>query len=249
MRAVALNFRSCARDLPRPRPLHPEPDARVSTTRGRRPTSTTSCRSLVSAEPGVPHAAIGISLGGNVLLKWLGENPGQTHLAAAATISVPYDLEAGARKLERGLGPVYTATFLRGLRKKARQLLRRHPEAASRFDVARMRSARTFFEFDDAVTGPLHGFRGAKHYYDTSSSLNWVARITTPTLCLSAEDDPFLPSTVLDRRGRERLGRGPPRGDAARRAHRLHRRHEPAAGPLLGRGARGGVRRRPAREA
>ena len=156
-------------------------------------------RSFVSAEPGVPHAAIGISLGGNVLLKWLGENPGQAHLAAAATISVPYDLEAGARKLEKGLGPVYTATFLRGLRRKARQLLRRHPEAAARFDVARMRSARTFFAFDDAVTAPLHGFRSAKHYYDTSSSLNWVSRITTPTLCLSAEDDPFLPSTVLDR--------------------------------------------------
>ena len=118
---------------------------------------------------GCPLAAIGISLGGNVLLKWLGENPGQPHLAAAATISVPYDLEAGARKLERGLGPVYTATFLRGLRKKARLLLHRHPEAASRFDVAKLRSARTFFEFDDAVTGPLHGFRGAEHYYDTSS--------------------------------------------------------------------------------
>ena len=68
-----------------------------------------------------------------------------------------------------------------------------------RFDPERMRKARTFFEFDDAVTAPLHGFRGAKHYYDTSSSLAWVSRITTPSLCLSAEDDPFLPASVLDR--------------------------------------------------
>ena len=198
LRGVALNFRSCARDLPdlgrnipnrAPRLYHSGETTDLDHVLG----------VLVSSEPGVPHAAIGISLGGNVLLKWLGENPGQTRLAAAATISVPYDLEAGSRKLEKGLGPVYTATFLRGLRKKARQLLHRHPEAATRFDVARMRSARTFFDFDDAVTGPLHGFRGAKHYYDTSSSLNWVARITTPTLCLSAEDDPFLPSAVLGR--------------------------------------------------
>jgi len=196
LRGVALNFRSCARDLPSldrnipnraPRLYHSGETADLEHLLG----------SLVSSEPGVPMAAIGISLGGNVLLKWLGENPGQTRLAAAATISVPYDLEAGSRKLEKGLGPVYTATFLRGLRRKARQLLRRHPEAASRFDVARMRSARTFFDFDDAVTAPLHGFRGAMHYYDASSSLNWVARITTPTLCLSAEDDPFLPSAVL----------------------------------------------------
>lgn len=198
LRAVALNFRSCARDLPDLGRNIPNRTARLYHS-GETTDFDHLVKSLVAAEPGVAHAAIGVSLGGNVLLKWLGENPGQLHVAAAATISVPYDLEAGARKLEAGLGPVYTATFLRGLRKKTRQLLHRHPEAASRFDVGRIRSARTFFDFDDAVTAPLHGFRGAKHYYDTSSSLNWVARITTPTLCFSAEDDPFLPATVLNR--------------------------------------------------
>ena len=194
---MALNFRSCARD--------PPSLARNIPNRGRRlyhsgeTADLDHLLSVVTAGDAAPHAAIGVSLGGNVLLKWLGEHPEQRRLAAAATISVPFDLEAGARKLERGLGPVYTATFLRGLRKKARQLLRRHPDAAGRIDTARLRTARTFFDFDDAVTGPLHGFRGAKHYYDTSSSLNWVARITTPTLCLSAEDDPFLPTAVLGR--------------------------------------------------
>jgi predicted alpha/beta-fold hydrolase len=197
LRAVAVNFRSCARDLPDLSRNIPNRGTRLYHS-GETTDFDHVVRSLVPAEPGLPHAAIGVSLGGNVLLKWLGENPGQVHLVAAATISVPFDLEAGARKLEKGLGPVYTATFLRGLRRKTRQLLQRHPEAGSRFDVARMRSARTFFEFDDAVTGPLHGFRGAKHYYDTSSSVNWVSRITTPTLCLSAEDDPFLPAAILD---------------------------------------------------
>ena len=113
LRAVALNFRSCARDLP--------DLGRCIPNRHRAPLPLGGDRRLRPpregsrlAEPGVPHAAIGVSLGGNVLLKWLGENPGQAHLAAAATISVPYDLEAGARKLEKGLGPVYTATLPAG---------------------------------------------------------------------------------------------------------------------------------------
>jgi hypothetical protein len=198
LRATALNFRSCARALPDLSRNLPNRAARLYHS-GETTDFDHLVRTFAAAEPGVPFAAIGISLGGNVLLKWLGENPGQGLLRAAATISVPYDLEAGARKLENGLGPVYTATFLRGLRRKVRQLIRRHPAAASRLDVARMRRARTFFDYDDAVTAPLHGFRGAKHYYDASSSLGWVARVTTPTLCLSAEDDPFLPADVLDR--------------------------------------------------
>lgn len=198
LRATAVNFRSCARALPSLSRNIPNRAPRLYHS-GETTDFDHLVRTFATAEPGLPRAAIGISLGGNVLLKWLGENPGQDLLRAAATISVPYDLEAGARQLEKGLGPVYTAAFLRRLRRKTRQLLRRHPEAARRLDVSRMRRARTFFAFDDAVTAPLHGFRGARHYYDSSSSLGWVSRITTPTLCLSAEDDPFLPAHVLDR--------------------------------------------------
>jgi len=198
LRAVAINFRSCARALPALDRNLPNRGSRLYHS-GETADFDHVARTIAGAGADVPHGAIGVSLGGNVLLKWLGENPGQRLLAAAATISVPFDLEAGARNLEKGLGPIYTATFLRGLRKKASQLLERHPGAAARIDLARMRTARTFFEFDDSVTGPLHGFRGAKHYYDASSAVNWVSRITTPTLCLSAEDDPFLPASVLDR--------------------------------------------------
>ena len=198
LRAVALNFRSCARDLPSLRRNLPNRGRRLYHS-GETSDLDHLLRTLAAAEPGVPLGAIGVSLGGNVLLKWLGEHPGEGLVAAASTISVPFDLEAGARELEGGLGPVYTATFLRGLRTKARQLLRRHPDLASRIDLGRLRRARTFFEFDDAVTGPLHGFRGAKHYYDESSAIGWVGRVATPTLCLSAEDDPFLPAETLDR--------------------------------------------------
>ena len=104
LRGVALNFRSCARALPSLSRNIPNRGARLYHS-GETSDLDLLVRSLVGAEPGVRLAAIGVSLGGNVLLKWLGENPGQRDLAAAATISVPYDLEAGARKLGAGARP------------------------------------------------------------------------------------------------------------------------------------------------
>src|SRR5262249_45607361 len=82
---------------------------------------------------------------------------------------------------------------------KALAAARRFPEAAARIDVARTLSARTFWEFDDAANAPLHGFAGADDYYTRASSIGFLPRVTTPTLCLSAADDPFLPSEPLAR--------------------------------------------------
>lgn len=195
-RGTALNFRSCARDpenlarmLPnaRPRLYHSGETTDIDLV----------IRTLSAREPGVPLFAAGVSLGGNVLLKWLGENPGQTWVAAAATASTPYDLAAGSRYLENWIGAIYCERFLKTLRPKAFDVARRFPEAAAKLDLARIRRARTFWEFDDAATGPLHGFSGAEDYYARSSSLNFLGRIATPTLCLSAEDDAFLPPSVL----------------------------------------------------
>ena len=195
-RGTALNFRSCARDpddldrmLPnaRPRLYHSGETADIDLV----------TRTLSAREPGVPLLAAGVSLGGNVLLKWLGENPGQTWVAAAATASTPYDLAAGSRYLETWIGRIYCERFLKTLRPKAFDVARRFPEAAAKLDLSRIRRARTFWEFDDAATGPLHGFSGAEDYYSRSSSIGFVGRIATPTLCLSAEDDAFLPPSVL----------------------------------------------------
>ena len=97
------------------------------------------------------------------------------------------------------MGGFYVRGFLRTLRPKAFQVARRFPEAAARIDLGRVARCRTFRDFDDAATGPLHGFTGAEDYYARSSSLNFLSRIETPTLCLSAEDDPFLPASVLPR--------------------------------------------------
>lgn len=139
----------------------------------------------------------GVSLGGNVLLKWLGERARDVDpaIAAAAAISVPFDLEAGARHISAGFARVYDRRFLKTLRRKAIEKLHLYPDL---FDRERLERAANIFEFDDAVTAPVHGFRDAVDYYTRSSSLSFLGRIRVPTFLLSARDDPFLPPAVLD---------------------------------------------------
>jgi predicted alpha/beta-fold hydrolase len=138
----------------------------------------------------------GVSLGGNVLLKWLGERGGSlpTRVRGAVAISVPYDLERGARHISHGFSRVYERHFMRTLRRKATAKLAHFPDL---FDRAVLDTARTLYDFDDRVTAPVHGFRDAHDYYTRSSSLQYLTRIRVPTLLLSARDDPFLPAEVL----------------------------------------------------
>ncbi|MEO6323550.1 MAG: alpha/beta fold hydrolase [Thermoanaerobaculia bacterium] len=193
---TALNFRSCARD----------PENLERSIPNRRPRlyhsgETTDfdlvVETLAARGAGHPLVAMGVSLGGNVLLKWLGEHAGASSVRAAATISVPYDLGEGARALESGLGPWYVRMFLKTLHQKCLDAVNRFPEAAARIDVPRMLRSRTFREYDDAATAPFHGMAGAEEYYATCSSIDFVSRIDVPTLCISSEDDPFLPASVL----------------------------------------------------
>ncbi len=154
-------------------------------------------RRLIERSPESELLPVGVSLGGNVLLKWLGERgaavPGQ--IRGAAAVSVPFDLERGCRHLQRGFARVYDRHFVRTLRRKAAAKLRRHPGL---FDASRLAAARTIYDFDDAVTAPVHGFVDAHDYYTRSSSIRYLAEIAVPTLLLSAIDDPFLPASVLD---------------------------------------------------
>jgi len=154
-------------------------------------------RRLVAARPTQPLLVAGFSLGGNVLLKWLGEQVenAPSQLRGAAAVSVPFDLERGSRHIERGFARVYGRHFLRTLRAKAHAKLRAFPGV---FDPDALDRARTLFDFDDAVTAPVHGFRDASDYYSRSSSINFLATVRRPTLLLSAADDPFLPPEVLD---------------------------------------------------
>jgi len=154
-------------------------------------------RRLIAEDPARPLFIVGVSLGGNVLLKWLGEQGDRApeQLQSAAAISVPFDLARGSRHLDRGFSRFYHAHFLRSLRRKALGKSVRYPDAIRPEIVLR---ARTLYDFDDLVTAPVHGFRDAADYYSRSSSLSYLARIRTATFLLSARDDPFLPSDVLD---------------------------------------------------
>jgi predicted alpha/beta-fold hydrolase len=157
--------------------------------------------SLVARAPGVPIGAVGVSLGGNVLLKWLGE-VGETaprELMGAVGISVPFDVAACARVLDRGLRRlVYARNFLRTMRSKVVEKARRYPGFV---DVRAMRRARTFARYDRIVTAPLNGFRDEVDYWTTSSSGPYLARVRRPTLLLSAQDDPIVPGRTLPRPG------------------------------------------------
>jgi predicted alpha/beta-fold hydrolase len=152
---------------------------------------------LTAANPTQPLVVAGFSLGGNVVLKWLGERGADAppQLRGAAAVSVPFDLERGSRNIERGFARVYGWHFLRTLRAKARAKLRAFPGL---FSPAALDRAETLFDFDDAVTAPVHGFEGASDYYSRSSSIIFLTSICRPTLLLSARDDPFLPPEVLD---------------------------------------------------
>ena len=145
-----------------------------------------------------PLYAVGFSLGANVLLRLMEETGDTSPIAAAAAVSAPFDLSACAEALD-GPGPfalLYRDRFLRTLKDKAREKLRRFPGA---FDLRALERARTIRAFDDAVTAPLHGFRGAEHYYAEASSGPRLHSIRRPTLLLSAEDDPMIPASTHPR--------------------------------------------------
>lgn len=153
-------------------------------------------RALAARDSAAPWLLCGVSLGGNVLLKFLGELGERVdpRIRAAAAVSVPFDLEAGARRISRGFARIYDRMFLRTLRRKAVAKLSRYPDL---FDKVRLSAARSIYDFDEAVTAPVHGFVSAHDYYERSSSRHFLPGIRVRTLLLSAIDDPFLPSDVL----------------------------------------------------
>jgi predicted alpha/beta-fold hydrolase len=145
--------------------------------------------------PGSQWFLVGVSLGANVLLKWLGERGNVADVRAAAAISTPFDLEAGSRHISRGFSRAYDRNFVRSLRRKALAKLERQPQLV---DAGRLQSVASIYDFDEAVTAPVHGFQNAHDYYEKSSAIRFLSRIRVPTLLLSSRDDPFLPATVLD---------------------------------------------------
>jgi predicted alpha/beta-fold hydrolase len=186
--AVIVHFRGCSGELNRlARAYHSGDSAEVDWI----------VRRLKAQRPAKPLVALGVSLGGNVLLKWLGERGSDAIglVRAAAAVSAPVDLVAASDALDCGFNrAVYTRSFLRTLKAKSLAKLARFPGL---FDGAAVARATTLRAFDDAVTAPLHGFRDAEDYWRRSSSKPWLKHVRVPTLVLNAMDDPFLPAWAL----------------------------------------------------
>ncbi len=148
---------------------------------------------------GSPLLVVGVSLGGNALLRWAqeaGESASHTASAVAAVCS-PIDLTAAGRAIDRGLNHlIYARMFLRSMKPRALAKLAQHPGL---FDGERMRAVQTIFAFDDLFTAPLHGFKGAADYYQRASALPHLARARIPALVLNARNDPFVPIASLPR--------------------------------------------------
>ncbi len=185
-RAVVLHFRGCSGEPNRlPRSYHSGETGdlqRVVTL-------------LREREPATPLAAVGYSLGGNVLLKWLGEQGAGAGVAAAAAVSVPLLLDEAARRMQRGFSRLYQSVLLASLRRSLAAKMRRMEMAA--VDPALLGELTDFWRFDDAVTAPLHGFRDVHDYYARSSSRQFLHAIRVPTLVLHALDDPFMTPAVV----------------------------------------------------
>lgn len=186
---VAVNFRGCSGEANRLRRAYHGGDTAdlawvLAQAQARHPASPLLC--------------IGMSLGGNVLLKYLGEQgaglPGAVR--ASAAISAPFDLAASAQALERGFSRVYQHRLVSNLKRKTFEKLERYPDLVDR---RALRAVRTLKEFDGLVTAPLHGFADAAAYWAASSSAAFLPRIRRPTLLINAEDDPFLPPEALPR--------------------------------------------------
>lgn len=155
--------------------------------------------SQLSQRHGGPLLAVGISLGGNALLRWAeeaGANAAQTVRAVSAICS-PLDLAAAGHALGRGFNRmVYTRMFLRTLKPKALAKLRQHPGL---FDPQALLQAQDLYAYDNAFTAPLHGFRDTDDYWSRASAKPHLAQIRVPALVLNASNDPFVPAHSLPR--------------------------------------------------
>jgi len=186
-RGVAINFRSCSGTINRaPRLYHSGETEDLDWIVGE----------LAKRDPGAPILPVGVSLGGNVLLKWLGEQGDvlPDEIRAAVAISVPFDLAASAEKMSKGMGRLYSRFFLRTLKRKALIKAEQYPEL---LDARAIRAARDWHQYDEVATAALHGFASALDYWEKSSSSGFLSRIRRPTLLISAHDDPFIPESSL----------------------------------------------------
>lgn len=153
-------------------------------------------KQLAEREPATKKAVIGVSLGGNVLLKWLGEQGERSLVDAAVAVSVPFQLNLAADRMSSGFSRLYQGYLLRRLKKFFERKKESYTGELPAF-LQDVNQWQCLWTFDDNVTAPLHGFANVHAYYRESSSRPYLAKITTPTLIIHALDDPFMsPETI-----------------------------------------------------
>ena len=156
-------------------------------------------RVLDAREPDTPKAAVGYSLGGNVLLKWLGESGPRCSLRTGVAVSVPFQLAKCSHAVDQGLSRFYREFLMRRMRASYRRKFLYREDAP--YPVDHVDRLIRFRDFDDAITAPIHGFADWKDYYDRSSSLQYLSGVRVPTLILHARDDPFMTPDTPPREG------------------------------------------------
>lgn len=185
MRAVLMHFRGCSGESNRlARAYHSGDTGDIDFL----------VRTIKTREPDTPLAAIGYSLGGNALLKWLGEQGISAPVQCAVAVSVPFLLHESTAHMNRGLSRLYQWHLLKSLKRGAYRKAAKFTPPAPLREINRMKS---FYEFDDRITARLHGFEGAMHYYTSSSSRQFLNRIRIPALIVHASDDPFMHPGVI----------------------------------------------------
>lgn len=134
-------------------------------------------------------AVIGFSLGGNVVLKWMGEQADKAPVETAIAVSVPFQLADAGDRLEKSFSRVYQKHLLSSCQQKFTDKFANHENPPIKVEASKLK---TFYAFDDCITAPLHGFKGADEYYSQCSSRQFLKNIRKPTLILHAKDDPFM---------------------------------------------------------
>lgn len=189
MQAMMMYFRGCSGEVNRlPRAYHSGETGDLAWL----------VSQLRQRHPARPLYAIGISLGGNVLLKWLGETGQDNPLNRAVAISVPFNLANAADQLNQPGSRIYQRYLLDKLQGSLRQRLACMDLPV---DPDQALSCKTIRDYDELVTARLHGFNGAEDYYRQSSSRQYLAAIQVPTLILHARDDPFMTTAAIPRAG------------------------------------------------
>ncbi len=182
--ACMLHFRGCSGEPNRlPRSYHSGDSAELQTI----------VKHIENSRQQAVFGIVGFSLGGNVLLKWLGEQGEKTAVERAMAVSVPFLLNEAADRLEQGFSRLYQQHLLDSLKQKYREKFSHIPSPLS----VDLKKIRTFRQFDEQVTAPLHGFSGADDYYQRCSCRQFLPRIRRPTLILHDLHDPFMWTSTL----------------------------------------------------